>query len=135
MTKQFWLNLPVKNINRSKDFFTNLGFSFKEGPGNTDTSAALSVGGIVVMLFEEDFFKTCTGNELTDTKQGTEVLMSVDAESREEVDELARKAAAAGGIVFGQPGEHQGWMYSCGFTDPDGHRWNVLHMDMSKMQQ
>jgi predicted lactoylglutathione lyase len=49
------------------------------------------------------------------------------------VDELAETAKAAGGTVYAEPGENQGWMYGCGFSDPDGHRWNVLYMDMSKM--
>jgi len=60
-------------------------------------------------------------------------LISIDAESREEVDEWAKKVTAAGGNVFAQPAENQGWMYGCAFADLDGHRWNVLYMDMSKM--
>lgn len=137
MTKEFWLNLPVKSLAKSKEFFTSLGFSFSQGPGNTDTSAPLMIGSknIVVMLFEEPFFKGCTNNEIADTSKGNEVLLSFDAESREEVNEIANKAVAAGGTLFGKPNEIQGWMYGCGFTDLDGHRWNVLHMDMSKMQK
>ena len=138
MTKDFWLNLPVKNLSKSKKFFTALGFSFKDdSPGNSSVAAPLLIGSknIVVMLFDENVFKSFTGNALTDTAQSTEVLMSIDAESRDEVDEMARKAEAAGGVVFAPPAENQGWMYGCAFTDLDGHRWNVLHMDMSKMDQ
>ena len=137
MTKEFWLSLPVKSLARSKEFFTSLGFSFTPGPGNTDTSAPLMIGNknVVVMLFEEAFFKGCTNNEIADTSKVTEVLLSFDAESREEVDEIANKAVAAGGTLFGKPSEVQGWMYSCGFTDLDGHRWNVLYMDMNKVQK
>ena len=87
----------------------------------------------MVMLFAENIFESFTRHAITDTKQSTEVLFSIDAESREEVDELAKKAASAGGTVFAQPGEKDGWMYGCGFADPDGHRWNVLYMDMSKL--
>lgn len=135
MTKQLWINLPVKDISRSKEFFTNLGFSLNQQYGNSDHSASLLVGdkGIVVMLFEEATFKTFTRNEIADTKRSTEVLFSIDAGSREEVDQLARKAADAGGTLFAEPAENQGWMYGCGFSDPDGHRWNVLYMDMSKL--
>ncbi len=135
MTKEIWMNLPVKNIAASKEFFTKIGFSFNLQFGNTEHSACLLVGSknVVVMLFEESLFKSFTQNEIADTKKVNEVLFSIDAESREEVDELARKAAAAGGIVFGKPEENQGWMYGCGFTDLDGHRWNVLFMDKSKM--
>jgi hypothetical protein len=65
----------------------------------------------------------------------TKVLLSIDAESKAEVDELTKKATKAGGTVFGEPAEHQGWRYGCGFTDLDGHRWNVLYMGMSKMSK
>lgn len=135
MTKKIWINLPVKDINKSKDFFTKIGFTLNTGPGNTDKSASLLVGEqkIVVMLFENSVFKGFTGHEITDTKESTEVLFSIDAESRTEVDEMADKALKAGGTVFGKPTEIQGWMYGCGFADPDGHRWNVLYMDMHKL--
>lgn len=134
MTKELWINLPVKDVARSKEFFSRLGFSFNEQM-STDHSACLLVGAkkLVVMLFAEPVFKGFTQHEVADTKQATEVLFSIDAESREEVDEMAKKATDAGGMVFGKPSENQGWMYGCGFTDLDGHRWNVLYMDMSKM--
>jgi predicted lactoylglutathione lyase len=89
--------------------------------------------GVIVMLVEQNLFGNFTCNGTTDTQKGTEVLMSIDAESREEVDELARKAEEAGGTVYGKPGESDGWMYGCGFVDLDGHRWNVLFMDFEKM--
>jgi hypothetical protein len=85
------------------------------------------------MLFEEQVFKSFTQHTVADTKQGNEVLFSIGAESREEVDEIAKKATEAGGIVFAKPGEKDGWLYGCGFADLDGHRWNILYMDMSKM--
>jgi predicted lactoylglutathione lyase len=61
--------------------------------------------------------------------------MSIDAESREEVDCLATTIKNAGGTIFAEPGENQGWMYGCGFCDLDGHRWNILYMDFEKMPQ
>ena len=63
------------------------------------------------------------------------MMISFDAESREEVDEMARKVFEAGGNIFGEPAEIQGWMYGFAFTDLDGHRWNQLYMDFSKMPQ
>jgi uncharacterized protein len=88
---------------------------------------------VVIMLFAEEMFKTFVRTTVTDTASGCEILISIDAESREEVDELARKAEASGGSVFAEPAEKDGWMYACGFADPDGHRWNVLYMDMANM--
>jgi predicted lactoylglutathione lyase len=135
MTKDIWINLPVKNIPQSKEFFAALGFSFNPRFSKSDDTAALMVGekNIVVMLFDEKIFRNFTSHPVTDTKLSTEVLLSIDAESKQEVDELAAKAEAAGGKLFGKPTEIQGWMYGCGFTDLDGHRWNVLYMDVSKM--
>ncbi|KRE49535.1 VOC family protein [Paenibacillus sp. Soil522] len=134
MAKEFWINLPVKDLNKSKEFFTKLGFSFHPRHENSDEAAGLLIGdkNVIVMLFPESTFKKFTRNEITDTKQATEVLLSIDAESREEVDEMVRKAVKAGGTVFSEPGG-QGWMYGAGFADLDGHRWNVLYMDMSQM--
>jgi predicted lactoylglutathione lyase len=132
MTKELWMNLPVKDINRSKDFFKKIGFGIKDG--STDTSVAISVSekNTIVMLFQEDVFKSFTQNGLVDTSKSTEVIFSFGAESREEVDEVAKKVAAAGGDVFAPPAEIQGWMYGCAFCDPDGHRWNALYMDTVK---
>lgn len=134
MLKQFWINLPVKDIKKSKEFFRKVGFTVNEQHGNGD-KVQLIVGdnNVAVMLFPESTFKSFTGHAIVDTNQATEVLLSVDADSREEVDLMAKNAVDAGGTLFGEPSEIQGWMYGCGFTDLDGHRWNVLYMDMSKM--
>lgn len=130
MANDFWLNLPVKDINRSREFFTRLGFRFSEGPGATPTSAPLLVGSknVVVMLFEEATFRRFVNGEITDTGTSCEVLLSVSASSKEEVDEMARKAAEAGGKTDHVPAERTGPMYGCVFSDPDGHRWNVLYI-------
>jgi predicted lactoylglutathione lyase len=135
MTKELWLNLPVKDLNKSKEFYAKLGFSFHPRHINSDERAGLVIGDhhVLVMLFPESTFKTFTRNEIADTKQGTEVLFSIDAASREEVDEMVQKAVEAGGSIYGEPGDSQGWMYGAGFADLDGHRWNVLYMDMNKM--
>jgi uncharacterized protein len=133
MTKQLWLNLPVKNVEKSKDFFAKLGFSFNTQHGNSPVSASLVIGKNVIMLFEESAFKSFTKSEISDTANANEVLISIDAESKEEVDEMAQKVADAGGEVFSKPDEKDGWMYGCTFADPDGHKWNVLYMDISKM--
>jgi predicted lactoylglutathione lyase len=137
MTKDLWINLPVKDVMKSKEFFAKIGFKHNTQYGNGPDSAGIIVGNknIVIMLFAEHIFKGFSQNNLADTKQSNEVLFSFDAESRQEVDEIAKKAVEAGGTLFGKPAEHQGWMYGCAFTDLDGHRWNVLHMDMSKMPQ
>ena len=136
MTQNLWINLPVKELNRSKNFFREIGFKFNERfGGNGQESACLEVGSKpdVVMLFVDSTFENFTRNQIADTRKGTEVLLSIDASSRQEVDEMADKVERAGGAVFASPEEIDHWMYGCGFTDMDGHRWNVLYMDMDKM--
>ena len=135
-TKNLWINLPVENLQKSKHFFSQLGFRFNERfGGNSQESACLEVGSKpdVVMLFVDATFENFTRNPIVDTNKGTEVLLSIDAASRQEVDAMATKAENAGGTVFATPEEIDGWMYGCGFADVDGHPWNVLHMDMDKM--
>lgn len=85
------------------------------------------------MLFEEAVFGAFLQNKITATKSSSEILISIDAESRNEVDVWAQKVVEAGGVVFSKPTEIQGWMYGCGFADLDGHRWNVLYMDFKKL--
>ena len=136
-TKEIWINLPVKDVAKSKEFYKAIGFVLNTTHGDTNDSACFLIGekNIVLMLFQEDVFKNFTKNHVTDTSQSSEVLFSFDAETRSEVDDMAVKAEAAGGRLFSKPEEIQGWMYGCGFSDVDGHRWSMLHMDTNKMPQ
>ncbi|TCD10451.1 extradiol dioxygenase [Pedobacter frigidisoli] len=135
MTKSIWINLPVNNINKSKDFFSVLGFTLNTQYGVRDDSASFLIGdsNFVLMLFEKSLYEGFAGTSVDDNRSGSEVLFSIDAESPEEVDDLAKKVIAAGGTIYGEPGYSQGWMYGCGFMDLDGQRWSILYMDMSKM--
>ncbi len=133
--KNIWLNLPVKDVKKSKTFFKAIGF--KENPmhENADHLASFLIGdnNFVMMLFPNDTFRGFTKNEIGDTKKGTEVLINIDAQSKEEVDEMAKIVRKAGGKIYDKPRESQGWLYAFGFEDLDGHRWSMLYMDMSKM--
>lgn len=135
MTKSIWINLPVKDVNKSKEFFTALGFTLNTQFGVRDDSASFLVGDskLVLMLFEKSLYEGFAGTSVADDRSGSEVLFSFDAESPEEVDELAKKVVLAGGSLYGEPGYKDGWMYGCGFIDLDGQRWSILYMDMSKM--
>ena len=127
--KQIFVNLPVKNLEKSKAFFAALGYTFNEQ--FTDANAACMVineGSIHAMLLVEDFFKTFTDKSLTDTSKSTEVLLCLSCESRAEVDEMVAKAVAAGGTVPRAPQDY-GFMYGHGFQDIDGHLWELSYMD------
>lgn len=130
MTRDLWINLPVKDTDRSKEFFAAIGFTVEPQHPATDGAGVLvGENGVRVMLFPEATFEGFTRHGLPDTGKATQVLFSVGAGSRQEVDELARKVEEAGGTVFADPEEIQGWMYGCAFADLDGHRWNALYMD------
>jgi predicted lactoylglutathione lyase len=130
---KIFVNLPVKDLKKSIDFFSFLGFSFN--PRFTDNKAACLIindGSIYAMLITEPSFKIFTKKEIADATKTTEVLIAIDAESREKADELVKKAAEAGGSLYADPQDH-GWMYQHSFADPDGHQWEILYIDESKL--
>ena len=128
MATQIYLNLPVNNLNKSVEFFTKLGFKFN--PQFTDETATCMVVSedIFVMLLTHDKFKTFTPKEICDATKSTEVLVCLSSESRKKVDEMVRKAVAAGGTTYNEPQDH-GFMYAHGFQDLDGHIWELISME------
>ena len=134
MPKDFWINLPVADVARSRAFFEAIGFG-SEGAGDGAGMGALRLGekGLMVMLVPHERFAHFAGSAVADAAAGAEVMISFDAASRDEVDALPARVVAAGGTVFAEPTEIEGWMYGAGFADPDGHRWNILHMDPARM--
>ena len=128
--KQIFVNLPVKDLNKTVEFFTKLGFRFN--PQFTDDNATCMIvsDNIFVMLLVEKFFKTFTKKEICDAKKSTEVLIALSAESREKVDEMINIALEAGGIEPRAPQDH-GWMYGRSFEDINGHQWEIIYMDES----
>jgi predicted lactoylglutathione lyase len=133
MATQIFVNLPVKDLKRSIDFFTSLGYSFN--PQFTDEKATCMIisDDIYVMLLVEPFFKTFINKEIADATKTTESIICLSTDSREEVDNLVGKAVAAGGSTIEDPQDY-GYMYSHGFQDLDGHLWNILYMDPSAVQ-
>jgi predicted lactoylglutathione lyase len=133
MVTQIFVNLPVKDLNKSIEFFTKLGFTFN--PQFTDENATCMILGekIFVMLLVEKFFKTFTTKEICDTSKSVEGILAVSFESREKVDEIYNNAIAAGGKQAGETQDH-GWMYNRSFSDLDGHTWEPMWADISKMQ-
>jgi predicted lactoylglutathione lyase len=128
MAKQLYLNLPVKDLDKSVAFFTALGFSFN--PDFTDENATCMIvnDDAFVMLLKEGFFTTFTSKPIADTTGSTEAIMAFSVESREAVDEAVRKALTSGGTPS-QEAQDYGFMYNHSFQDPDGHLWEVMWMD------
>lgn len=130
MSQEIWINLPVRDVERSTAFFKEIGFH-AQNTGNE--RAQLIIGQTMILLFPDAAFEKFTGATIADTSRSAEVIFSIGAKSREEVDDFIKKVESAGGSIFGRPGETEGWMYGAGFNDLDGHRWNLLYMDMDKM--
>ena len=134
MATNIFVNLAVKNLDKTKEFFSKLGYTFHQQ--FTDDKAACMVISetIYAMLISEAYFKTFIPNkEISDTSKSKEVLLALSADSRQQVDKLADKAIAAGGKNFRDPDDH-GFMYSRSFEDLDGHVWEVFWMDPAHVQ-
>lgn len=134
MATKIFVNLPVKDLNKTVDFFTKLGFKFN--PRFTDENATCMIVGedIFIMLLVEKFFKSFTKKEIVDATKGTEAIIALSADSKEKVDDMIRKAIEAGGSAPDKA-QDQGWMYGHGFQDLDGHLWEVLWMDPATINQ
>jgi hypothetical protein len=128
MATKIFVNLPVKDLNKSIEFFTKLGYSFNQQFTDETATCMIVTDDIFVMLLTEEKFKTFTPKEICDARKSTEVLVCLSLESRAEVDEMVRKAVAAGGATYNDPQDH-GFMYGHGFQDLDGHIWELIYME------
>lgn len=131
--RKLFVNLPVRNLKQSMEFFSKLGFEFNQQ--FTDDKAACMVisAEAYAMLLTEPFFKTFTTREICDTNTHLQALLSVSCDSRAEVDRLVKIAVDNGGKQAGKPQDH-GFMYDSSFYDLDGHGWGVLWMDPNFVQ-
>lgn len=135
MNTKVFVNMSVKNLNRSKEFFGKLGFTFN--PMFTDENAACMVISEenYAMLLTESFFKNfIPGREICDTGNSTETLVALGLESRAEVDEIIRNAVAAGGSEYREKQDY-GWMYGRAFSDLDRHIWEAFYADLNAMPE
>jgi predicted lactoylglutathione lyase len=132
-SRKMFVNLAVRDMKKSMGFFSELGFGFN--PQFTDDNAACMVisSDAFVMLLKQPFFRTFTKRELCDTATHTEGLFALSCSSRAEVDEMMKKALAAGGAPAMPPQDH-GFMYASSFYDVDGHHWEVVWMDPKTIQ-
>lgn len=128
MSRQLYVNLPIRDMERTKAFFTSLGFSFNPQFTN-DKGACMVIGeGSCVMLLVEPFFQSFTKKPVADATKSTEAILCLSCASRAEVDDLVRKAVAGGATTPNAPQDH-GFMYGHGFADLDGHLWELVYMD------
>ncbi len=127
---QIFVNLPVKDLKKSVEFFTQLGYKFNAQFTDENATCMIVDENIFVMLLVESFFKTFMPKEICDTSKQAEVLIALSFDSREAVDAMVKQAIAAGGTTYREPQDH-GFMYQHGFQDLDGHIWEIFFMDPS----
>ncbi|MFI1467412.1 VOC family protein [Streptomyces wuyuanensis] len=133
MSQMIFVNLPVKDLDKSKAFWEAVGYTFN--PRFTDDTAACMVisDTIFAMLLTEARFKDFTKKDVADAATSTEVIVALSAESRGKVDELTDAALAAGGSPANETQDH-GFMYGRSFQDPDHHIWEVVWMDAKAVE-
>lgn len=128
---QIFVNLPVKDIQKTKKFWTNLGFSVNEQISDERAVCIMMNDTISIMFLTEEFFETFSERPVPkgDT---TQVLVAIGLNSREEVDQVVNAAVANGATQHEEPQDH-GWMYQNSFWDINGHGWNVIFADPSQI--
>ena len=125
-TRKVFVNLPVHDLARSVAFFTGLGFTFDRQFTDERATAMVVNENAFVMLLVEDFFSSFTGQPVPATR---EAVIALSAGSREEVDDLVARALTTGGARAQEP-MSDGPMYGWSFLDPDGHQWELIHIDL-----
>lgn len=133
MSTKIFVNVPVKDLDKSTEFFTAIGFTIN--PQFTDETAACVVitEDIYAMILTHEKFKQFTPKEISDATKTSEVLLALSFDSRDKVNEIADKALSAGGSVANQPQDY-GFMFTRSINDPDGHIWEFFWMDPANIK-
>ena len=132
--KSIYVNLPIKNLEKTREFWTKLGFSFNEQFSDEKALClVLNSWLIYSMLISHEFFSTFTNRSIADAST-TQVLVAIEVESRELVDQLVKNALENGASRYKESADH-GWMYYDSFADLDGHQWEIMFTDPSQIQQ
>ena len=127
MTTNIFLNLPVRDLQKSIKFFTHLGYSFNRHYTDESATCMIVAENIYVMLLTEERFRQFTPKAIADAHKMTEVLVCLQLESRQAVMDMVNKAVEAGGSIYKEAQDH-GFMYGHGYQDLDGHLWELVHM-------
>jgi predicted lactoylglutathione lyase len=131
--QMIFVNLPVSDVDTSKKFFTELGYTINPQFSTDDCACVVISDTIIAMMLSKQRYADFTKKQIADATKTSEVLLCLSAESREKVDELVDAAIAAGGTGTGEA-QDQGFMYGRAFDDPDGHTWEVMWMDPAAVQ-
>ncbi len=132
--KTIYVNLPIKDLSKTRDFWTKLGFKFNDQfSDDRALCLVLNEGLIYSMLITWEMFSTFTNRAIADGST-TQVLTAIEVESREQVDQIVHLALANGAKRYRESTDH-GWMYYDSFADPDGHQWEVMYTNPDQLPQ
>lgn len=134
MPTKIFVNLPVKDLNKSVEFFTWLGFTFDPRFTNENGTCMIVSEDIYVMLLLEEYFKSFTHKTIPDTTKSSEAILALSVDSREQVDQMMDSVIKAGGKESREKQDYD-WMYGRDFQDLDGHLWEVFFIDINAMPQ
>ena len=132
MPRHIYVNLPVENLDKSIEFFTEVGFRFDEKMTDEKATCMIVNDQAYVMLLVRDFFQQFTKKSIADTSSSTEAILAIGADSRDDVDKLVDAALAAGASEANQPMTDP--MYGRSFYDLDCHLWEIFWMDEAALQ-
>lgn len=129
---QIYVNLPIKDVQKTREFWTKLGFSINEQFSDEKAICVImKENHIYAMFLKEEFFKTFTDRPVA-KGETTQTLLAIGVNSREEVEHMVKAATENGGSTYSEPQDH-GWVYQRAFSDLNGHQWEVMFADISKL--
>lgn len=134
MATKVFINLPVKDLDKSKTFFAGLGYKFNPQFSDEKTACMIISDTIHAMLLSEEYFQTFTNKNVCDAKNSTEVLIALDAASKDEVQNIVATAKKLGGTIYKDAADH-GWMYQHSFADLDGHQWEFAYLNETQFNK
>jgi predicted lactoylglutathione lyase len=134
MSTMIFVNFPVKDLAGTKEFWGKLGYSFNPQFSDDNAGCLVISDTIFAMLLTEQYYKTFTDKDVADARRVSETQIALSADSREQVDSMLKKALAAGAREPRPAQDIQGFMYSRGFEDLDGHHWDFVWMDPAAVQ-
>lgn len=128
MHTMIFVNLPIRDLDASRAFFTSLGYTFNEAFSDENALCLILGDNLYAMLLKREFFQTFTPREVADARATTEVLVALSVGARDDVDRLITRAVEAGGTEVREP-QDLGFMYGRSYADPDGHIWEIIWTD------
>jgi predicted lactoylglutathione lyase len=126
--KMIWANLAVESLERTTKFYTDLGFQPNCAPNDHLTSFIVGEKDFVIHFFLKEVLRSNMNMEIADAHHAAEILFTISAESKQQVDDWAAEITKAGGKLLSQPAAFGEGYYGFLFADPDGHRFNVFYM-------